>query len=524
MKKILLVLFTFICTITWSQVSYQSNNFATAGNTYLVSNTTAALSGLDFTQTGTAYNWDYAALQANTQETISWDDPNNSGYKPTWCLTNGYVINCNTQFNTQFNLANQQIDGIQIQGYGLTNVVNHYFKSATTLECKMVGASLTVSGITVPFTFDYTIPDAVYNFPIVYNDSYTNHSEFEIDLSSLGFPIQYESQLDRTNFVEGWGSLTTPYGTFSDVLKMKTTEVSDDTIITPTDTVSTQRTVITYKWFDVNFGIPVLEVSGDEIAGVWTPTSVTYIDNPQCLTPVALFVYAPLLNDYDPTTQQSFVSFINTSTNYDSVLWDFGDGTTSTDVNPSHTYTCPGNKQVSLTVTNEFCDPDLIDTITIPLSITDSQNAFTTNVTISNGTLIADRNLSGTTYQWIDCDNGNSYISGETNQSFTPSQDGNYAVQLTTNGCVSVSDCISTNFLTSTNFEALQKDVVIYPNPTNGVFEIKSSVVVRKIEIYNALGMLIATESNLNYFNSGIYNIKVYLENDAVIYKQLIKY
>lgn len=165
-----------------------------------------------------------------------------------------------------------------------------------------------------------------------------------------------------------------------------------------------------------------------------------------------------------------------------------------------------------------------MDTITIPLSITDSQNAFTTNVTISNETLIADRDLSGTTYQWIDCDNGNSYISGETNQSFTPSQDGNYAVQLTTNGCVSVSDCITTNFLTTANFDALQNDVIIYPNPSNGVFEIKSSVVVRKIEIYNTLGMLIATENNLNYFNSGVYNIKVYLENDSVIYKQLIKY
>ena len=135
------------------------------------------------------------------------------------------------------NLANQQVEGIQIQGYGLTNVVNHYNKSIAALEIKMVGASLTVSGITIPFTFDYTIPDAVYNFPIVYADTYTNHSEFTIDLSALGFPIQYESQLDRTNTVEGWGSLTTPYGNFSNVLKMKTVEVSNDTIITQTDIV-----------------------------------------------------------------------------------------------------------------------------------------------------------------------------------------------------------------------------------------------------------------------------------------------
>ena len=160
-----------------------------------------------------------------------------------------------------------------------------------------------------------------------------------------------------------------------------------------------------------------------------------------------MFAYSPLLSDYDPISQQASVSFINTSANYDSVLWDFGDGTTSTEINPAHTYTCPGIKQIVLTVTNEFCDPDVSDSITIPLTITDSQNAFTTGVTVNGGTLTADRDLSGTTYQWVDCDNGNIEIIGETNQSFTPVQDGNYAVVLTTNGCQDISDCVVSTFL-----------------------------------------------------------------------------
>lgn len=523
MKKILLYILNVLPIICGAQITYPSGSFASAGSSYLISNTTAALSGIDFVQTGTAYSWDYSILQANTQETITWDDPNNSGYKATWCLSNGYVVNCNTQFNAQFNLANQQVEGIQIQGYGLTNVVNHYDKSATALACKMVGASLTVSGITVPFTFDYTIPDTVYNFPIVYNDAYTNHSEFEIDLSTLGFPIQYESQLDRTNTVEGWGSLTTPYGIFTDVLKMKTVEISNDTIITQTDTIPMQRTVITYKWFDANFGIPVLQVTGDEIAGVWTPASVTYIDNPQCLTPVALFAYSPLLSDYDPVSQQASVSFINTSANYDSVLWDFGDGTTSTEVNPAHTYACPGIKQVTLTVINEFCDPDATDSITIPLTITDSQNAFTTTVTVSSGTLIADRDLAGTTYQWVDCGNGNTEITGETNQSFTPVQDGNYAVILTTNGCQDISDCVAFAVLGTQSFNGETQDLVIYPNPVKDNFEIRTNIPVKKIAIYNALGMLVATENNLSSLPKGVYGVEVYLADHSVVFRQLIK-
>jgi len=45
-------------------------------------------------------------------------------------------------------------------------------------------------------------------------------------------------------------------------------------------------------------------------------------------------------------------SFVNTSTGVepDSFLWDFGDGTSSTKENPTHTYTVPGTYTVSLTI------------------------------------------------------------------------------------------------------------------------------------------------------------------------------
>jgi hypothetical protein len=46
------------------------------------------------------------------------------------------------------------------------------------------------------------------------------------------------------------------------------------------------------------------------------------------------------------------VSFTNTSTNANSYLWDFGDGTTSTAVNPTKTYTTGGAFSVILTATN----------------------------------------------------------------------------------------------------------------------------------------------------------------------------
>ncbi|MEF9477933.1 PKD domain-containing protein [Chryseobacterium sp. 1B4] len=49
------------------------------------------------------------------------------------------------------------------------------------------------------------------------------------------------------------------------------------------------------------------------------------------------------------------VSFTNQSANYNSVLWNFGDGTTDSSLNPAHQYTAPGSYTVYLTVNKNSC-------------------------------------------------------------------------------------------------------------------------------------------------------------------------
>lgn len=61
------------------------------------------------------------------------------------------------------------------------------------------------------------------------------------------------------------------------------------------------------------------------------------------------------------------VNFTNTTPNVQSVVWSFGDGNTSTSLNPSHTYTQAGTFPVTLTVTdnlgctNSFTKPNYIN-------------------------------------------------------------------------------------------------------------------------------------------------------------------
>ena len=48
--------------------------------------------------------------------------------------------------------------------------------------------------------------------------------------------------------------------------------------------------------------------------------------------------------------------------------WDFGDGATSTDQNPSHSYSAAGSYDVSLTVSNDCGEDDATDYVTITVS------------------------------------------------------------------------------------------------------------------------------------------------------------
>lgn len=104
-------------------------------------------------------------------------------------------------------------------------------------------------------------------------------------------------------------------------------------------------------------------------------------------------------------------------------------------------------------------------TMTIDLTI----NTVNTSVTQNGITLTADE--PGLIYQWLDCNNGYLEIIGETNQSFTASQNGRYAVEITQNNCVDTSACFD---VTSVGImeNTFDNTIIVYPNPTSGMFTV----------------------------------------------------
>lgn len=88
-----------------------------------------------------------------------------------------------------------------------------------------------------------------------------------------------------------------------------------------------------------------------------------------------------------------------------------------------------------------------------------------------NGEMISS-DADGAIYQWLDCDNNYAEIPGETSQIYAPGAEGNYAVEVTENGCTDTSACfmVSTWGQSEINFiDAMN----VYPNPTKGKFTIQ---------------------------------------------------
>ena len=231
--------------------------------------------------------------------------------------------------------------------------------------------------------------------------------------------------------------------------------VSDDTVCVgdevTLDATSSLGGTITWDGGVTN-GTPFTPPAGS------TTYNATSSDGGDCGLSVTIFV-----GDY-PTVDagadqnvcegdSTMVTVTGTATDYS---WDGGitDGVNFLPPSGTTTYTVTG------TIDSTGCQTtDMMDvTVIVPdVSIT------------ATGTTLTCNQAGADSYQWIDC-HDMTPISGETNQSYTPSADGDYAVIVTVSGCTDTSEC-QASYAGITDLQQGNKPH-IYPNPTDGMVTI----------------------------------------------------
>ncbi len=106
---------------------------------------------------------------------------------------------------------------------------------------------------------------------------------------------------------------------------------------------------------------------------------------------------------------------------------------------------------------------------------------------------------SGATYQWLDCDDNFSSITGETNQSYVSTSNGSYACEVTAGGCTDTTACLIVSQLgvMENNFG---NELSIFPNPTFGkvTIEFGTSYDMVHAVLFNLQGQVIATKEITN--------------------------
>lgn len=93
----------------------------------------------------------------------------------------------------------------------------------------------------------------------------------------------------------------------------------------------------------------------------------------------------PPVCDFDYTADGLTVTFTSNSTNTDTYAWDFGDGETSTEMNPVHKYEGGGEFDVTLTVTGKGGSDSMEETIEVNPGTEDIKVWLTGGADATNG-------------------------------------------------------------------------------------------------------------------------------------------
>ena len=204
---LLLILLSF-SSLSFSQISINSTNMPEVNDTLRVSRATID-STMDFQATGAGFTWDFSNLQ-NAYQRINKYSPVSSAGQTTQFIFGTFA---SAKYKASYYTPNYDIplNNLPAQLPITFKDINQFIKNHAD-SMTLVGLSMNVNGQVLPVK-----PDSVetkYRFPVNFGDAHVSRGFVNLDLNPI-YNAKWRQHRKRTTEVDGWGEITTPYGTFS---------------------------------------------------------------------------------------------------------------------------------------------------------------------------------------------------------------------------------------------------------------------------------------------------------------------
>lgn len=273
---------------------------------------------------GANQTWDFSSLQAHTTSTTGIIDPSQA------------------PGSEDFPTANL----VQVQDGG-----TYGFALVTPSGVTALGSTVDFfeNGDFLSVVFDPA--QTIFTFPTTFGTNFSGTSGFSLTVDGSEFDvdsIRLASEITQSVETDGYGTLILPTASYQ-ALRQRVETVTETTIFAlffgtwlPLD--SSTDTTITYQWLteEAKGQALTVDISSDStiLYATWFQSLGTFV-----LAPVASFNF-----DFQGGGEVQFED--QSSNNPTEWSWDFGDLGSSSQQNPTHTYTASGTYEVCLTVTN----------------------------------------------------------------------------------------------------------------------------------------------------------------------------
>ena len=255
--------------VTKAQISITMSQMPSSGDTARMSIANLNSVG-DYTTTGANHTWNFSNLVPTDQIMRE--------FKPSFQTPYAFYFfppKYGEKVLDAVPIPNIPLGGITIS---IEDIYSFYRKNGTS-SFNSEGLGLKMSGIPVGATF--TDEDELFQFPLDYLNRDSTRFSLTTPTNTL-VPFTYKKHGYRITEVDGWGTITTPFGT-ENCLRVVSTQYSIDTIFISAlpagfNKFGFPNYMRSYQWLILNENVPYLEVTGNLVGANFTPTQARYRD------------------------------------------------------------------------------------------------------------------------------------------------------------------------------------------------------------------------------------------------------